>query len=202
MVSHPPVNDSTFQLFKDMFSKISNWILKLWGWKIEGEYPHHIPKMVVMVIPHTSNWDFPVGLLLRSAIKADIKYVGKATLFRPPFGWIFRALGGYPVDRTKSSNYVDAVVDIFNREDSFALTIAPEGKRQRVERLKTGFYFIAVGANVPIARVKFDWGKKVLGFAEPFYPTGDYEKDLPEILRYFADAKGYHPAWGFQYEAE
>ncbi len=180
-----------------MFSAISKWILRLWGWKIEGQYPYELNKFVIIVIPHTSGWDFPLGLLVRSALKADIKYIGKASLFRPPFGWLFRALGGYPVDRSKRHNYVDAVVDIFNREEKFALTIAPEGTRQKVNKLKTGFYYIALGAKVPIVMVKFDWGNKIVGIREPFYPTGNFDADMEAIKAYFKGAKGKVPEWSF-----
>ncbi len=185
-----------------MFNAISKWLLKLWGWKIEGEYPHHLPKFVLIVMPHTSNWDFPVGLLVRGALKADIKYVGKASLFRPPLGWLFRKLGGYPVDRSKSNNYVDAVVDIYNREERFVVTITPEGKRRRTDRLRSGFYYIALGANVPIVPVKFDWGEMVVGIGAPFYPTGDYDKEIEDILAFFKGAKGYNPEWGWGYEPD
>lgn len=176
-----------------MFSAISQFILRLWGWTIEGRYPHEVKKMVVIVFPHTSNWDFPVGVLVRSALKADIKYVGKASLFRFPFGGLFRWLGGYPVDRSKNTNFVDAVVDIFNREDRFAITLTPEGTRGKVDKLKTGFYYIALGAKVPIVCVKFDWGRKIVGFSAPFYPTGDYDADIIDILKYYKGVKGYHP---------
>ncbi|MDX1943612.1 MAG: lysophospholipid acyltransferase family protein [Saprospiraceae bacterium] len=180
-----------------MFSAISKWILRLWGWKIEGQYPHELKKFVIIVVPHTSNWDFPLGLLVRSALKASIRYVGKASLFRQPFGWIFRALGGYPVDRRKRSNFVDAVVDIFNREEKFALTIAPEGTRQKVEKLKTGFYYIALGAKVPIVMVKFDWGKKIIGFSQPFYPSGSIGEDMKFIEQYYQGVKGKNAANSF-----
>lgn len=180
-----------------MFHAINKWIFRRWGWKIEGNYPYDVKKFVIIVVPHTSSWDFPVGLLVRSVLKADIKFVGKASLFRPPFGWLFRSLGGYPVDRSKRNNFVDAVVDIFNREERFALSIAPEGTRHRVDRLKTGFYYIALGAKVPIVRVKFDWGNKIVGFSDPFYPTGDIEADMEEIIAYFRGVQGRVPAYSF-----
>ncbi len=180
-----------------MFSAISEWIFRLWGWKFEGQYPYDLKKFVLIVVPHTSSWDFPVGLLARSALRARIKFVGKASLFRPPFGWLFRALGGYPVDRSKRNNFVDAVVDIFNREKEFVLTIAPEGTRQRVEHLKTGFYYIALGAKVPVLMVKFDWANKIVGFSQPFYPTGNLEADMEVITAYFRGIKGYHADMSF-----
>lgn len=180
-----------------MFSAISKWILKVWGWRIEGRYPHELKKFVIIVIPHTSNWDFPLGVLVRSALQAQIGYVGKASLFKPPHGWLFRWLGGYPVDRTKRTNFVDAVVDIFNEQEEFALTIAPEGTRKKVEKLKTGFYYIALGAKVPIVMVKFDWVNKIVGISEPFFPTGNYETDMEVIKAYFAGVKGRNPEYSF-----
>lgn len=180
-----------------MFSIISKFLLRLWGFRIEGRYPHEIKKMVVIVFPHTSNWDFPLGVLVRSAVKAKINYVGKASLFKFPFGGFFRWLGGYPVDRSKNNNFVDAVIDIFNKEDQFAITLTPEGTRSKVEKLKTGFYYIAHGANVPIVMVKFDWGRKVVGFSDPFYTTGNYEADIIKILDYYKGVKGYHPAFAY-----
>lgn len=180
-----------------MFSAISKFLLRLWGWKIEGRYPHEVKKMVVIVFPHTSNWDFPVGLLVRSALKADIKYVGKASLFRFPFGGLFRWLGGYPVDRSRNNNFVDAVTDIFNSKDQFSITLTPEGTRTKVDKLRTGFYYIALGAKAAIVMVKFDWGKKIVGFSEPFYPTGNYDEDIIKILDYYKGVKGYHPEFGY-----
>ena len=180
-----------------MFTAISQFILRLWGWKIDGRYPHEVKKMVVIVFPHTSNWDFPVGLLIRSALKADIKYVGKSSLFRFPFGGLFRWLGGYPVDRSKNNNFVDAVIDIFNSKDQFAITLTPEGTRTKVDQLRTGFYYIALGAKAAIVMVKFDWGRKIVGFSEPFYPTGDYDADIIKILSYYKGVKGYHPELGY-----
>ncbi|MFN7117891.1 MAG: lysophospholipid acyltransferase family protein [Saprospiraceae bacterium] len=184
-----------------MFSAISKWILRVWGFKIEGRYPSEIPKMVLIEFPHTSNWDFPLGLLVRSALKLDIKYVGKASLFRFPFGGLFRWLGGYPVDRSKSTNFVDAVVDIFNEKEQFAIILTPEGTRTKVDKLKTGFYYIALGAKVPILMVKFDWSKKIVGFSEPFYPTGEYDADIIKILDYYKGVKGYNPELGYNVNA-
>lgn len=184
-----------------MMSKLSKWILGLFGWKIEGRYPppEEVPKAVLIVIPHTSNWDFPLGLLVRSAIGADIKFVGKSSLFKPPHGWLFRALGGYPVDRSKSTNYVQMMVDIFNREKTFHVVIAPEGTRSKVDRLRTGFYYIAKGAGIPIIMCRFDYERKVVEFREPYYPTGDVEKDFEVINDYFRNVKGKNPEQGYLY---
>lgn len=182
--------------------KLSKWILKWLGWKIEGSYPSvkEVPKAMVIVVPHTSNWDFPLGLLVRSAIGADIKFVGKSSLFKPPFGWLFRALGGYPVDRSKKSNYVQTMVNLFNQQKTFHVVMAPEGTRSKVDRLKTGFYYIALGAGIPIIMCRFDYGNRMVAFREPFYPSGNLEQDFDHIYAYFKNIKGKHPEKGFLYD--
>ena len=171
---------------------ISKWILRLWGFKIKGEYPHHLKKLVIAPAPHTSYWDFPLGILVRTAIGARMNFVAKKSIFKPPFGWFFRWLGGRPVDRSKSTNYVDSVIEIFKKVDYFALVIAPEGTRKKVERLKTGFYYIALGAQVPIVLVRFDFKNKEVVFSDPFYPTGNKEEDFKFIRSYFRGVQGKH----------
>lgn len=179
-----------------MFSAISSWLLKLFGWKITGRYPREIPKMVMAVAPHTSNWDFPIGLLVRSALKMDAQYVGKHTLFKPPFGWIFYSLGGIPVDRTRRTNFVEAVVDSFKEREHVHLVMAPEGTRSKVDKFKTGFYHIARLAQVPILLISFDWSTHDIHFGELFHPTGDEEKDMAYLWNYFAGFKGKNPELG------
>lgn len=182
-------------------SSTSKLILRLFGWQVKGSYPsvQEVPKAMVIVIPHTSNWDFPLGLLVRSAIGADIKFVGKSSLFKPPHGWLFRALGGHPVDRSKSTNYVQMMVDAFNAEESLHVVIAPEGTRSKVDRLKTGFYYIAKGAGIPIIMCRFDYEKKEVEFRSPYYLTGDIEKDFDVINEYFSGIKGKNPEQGYMY---
>lgn len=183
-----------------MFQFISKWILKLLGWRFEGQYPHGLKKCIIIVLPHTSNWDFPLGILIRSAMGARGNFIGKSSLFKFPFGFIFRWLGGIPVERSTKHNYVQQVVDTFNRREQLTLVIAPEGTRKKVEKLKTGFYYIALGAKVPIVRCKFDWGTKTIGFSEPFYVSGDYDKDLDQLLSYYKGVRGYHPELGYDIE--
>ncbi len=184
-----------------MLRLISKFILKLWGWKIKGNPPYGVKKFVMAAFPHTSNWDFPLGILVRKAIDIDIKYIGKSSLFKWPYGWLFRWLGGYPVDRSRRTNFVDAVTDIFNSKESFKIVLAPEGTRRKVDKLKSGFYYIAVQAKVPIVLVKFDWGEKVVDFSEPFFPSGDKEKDFEFIRQAIKDVKGKTPEWGWPYKA-
>lgn len=180
-----------------MLSKISSYILKKMGWQIVGSYPYNIKKKVIIVVPHTSNWDFPLGLLFRSAIKAKIHFVGKESLFRFPHGFIFRLLGGFPVKRDKKHNQVEQIARYFETREEFALTLAPEGTRKRVDTLKTGFYHIAVRAKVPIIMIKFDCEKKHFVIHEPLYPSGDLDKDMEIVNKFFRGTIGLNPKNSF-----
>lgn len=176
---------------------LSRLILRFFGWHLTGGVPPDLDKYILAVIPHTSNWDFPLGLLVRSAMGLKAKFIGKSSLFKFPYGWLFRMLGGYPVDRSKSRNYVEAVVDIFNSKKKFAVAIAPEGTRGRVDRLKSGFYYIAKEANVPIIMVRFDYGKHRVDFSEPMPPDLSYEEVLQIMRAFFSETRGKIPknAW-------
>ena len=180
-----------------MFSWLSKCILWLAGWKITGRYPHDVAKVVVAVAPHTSSWDFPLGVLVNSAERCRANYVGKHTLFAGPFGFFFRWLGGIPVDRSKNHNFVAATVEAFNREKRIHLVIAPEGTRKKVDKFKTGFYHIARLAQVPICLCKFDFEQKVV-FFDPqfFYPTENEAADMEQLWNYFKDVKGKNPEKG------
>lgn len=176
-----------------MLSALSRFILRLFGWKVTGSYPHEIKKLVVIVIPHTSNWDFPLGPLSRNVMKAKIQFVGKASLFKFPLGPIMRWFGGIPVDRSKNNNFVDAVADLYHQHEKLAIMLAPEGTRRKVEKLKTGFYYIAQKAGIPILLVKFDYGPKIIDFGEVFWPTGDVDADMAYFKTYFTGVQGKHP---------
>ena len=128
---------------------------KLLGWQIVGKFPK-LDKCIVAVVPHTSWVDFFLGLLVRKVINQEINYIGKKSLFKPPFGWFFRWMGGTPIDRSKSSDTVMAIANIFNEKKVFRLALSPEGTRKKVDKWKTGFYYIAKAANVPIVLVAFD----------------------------------------------
>ncbi len=173
-----------------MFSRLSQMIFRLIGWKNTGSNPKHLDKYMVVVVPHTSNWDFPLGLLARSAWNLDIKYVGKKEMFRWPLGGLMKWLGGYPVDRSKATNFVSAVVKLIKEKDKFALCIAPEGTRKKVNKLKRGFYFMAKGAQIPMILVKFDYENKEVNWSEPFYPTDDEDADMQYIYDHFRGVKG------------
>lgn len=178
-----------------IFRAFSKLCFRIAGWRVKGRLPD-LKKYVVITAPHTSNWDFILGVLARSIMKLKAKYLGKKELFKPPFGFIFRAMGGYPVDRSKHHNLVDAVVEIFNTKEQFILGIAPEGTRKYAPKWKTGFYYIALGAGVPIVMTGFDYANKEVSFAEPFFPTGNIESDMQVFMDHYRNIKGKHPDQG------
>lgn len=161
--------------------------LRLMGWKLVGDFPA-LNKFIVAVVPHTRNFDFIVGVLTRAVLNEEINYVGKKELFNPFTGWFFTAMGGAPINRGTNENKVNAIADVFNKRNRFRLAIAPEGTRKRVERWRTGFYYIALKANVPILLVNFNYQLKKVSFLKLFYPTGDLKKDLAVMDEYFDKA--------------
>ncbi len=183
-----------------MLTSFSNFLLRLCGWTIKGNYPHHLPKVMLVAAPHTSNWDFPLGILLRSAIRGNIRFLAKDSLFRPPFGWFFRWLGGYPVHRDKSYNFVKTMTEIYLWEPYFHTVIAPEGTRKKVDKLKTGFYHIAKGGGAALVLLRLDYGKRETVFSECFYPTDNQAADFQRIDDFFKSAKGKHPELGYLYK--
>ena len=171
--------------------------LRIMGWTVKGDFPIHLKKCVVLVAPHTSSWDFVIGIAIRSQIRiTHAKFLGKDSLFKGPFGFIFRRLGGYPVDRSSNHNIVEQAVALFHSHESFVLVLSPEGTRQKVDRLKTGFYHIAKNAGVPIVMAALDFEKKQCYYAEPFYPSGDEAADFQHIYQFYAPIKGKNPDQG------
>ena len=180
-----------------MSSKIASFLFhSLMGWKLLGSFPKR-NKYVVIVVPHTHWMDFIIGILVRSIVKEKINYIAKKGLFKAPYGWFFRATGGAPVNRKKNSNMVDSVTKIYNERDAFRLALAPEGTRKKVKQLKTGFYYIAQKANVPIIMVAFNFGKKEVTIAEPFWVSGDLEADMEGVRSYYRNVKGKIPEYSF-----
>ncbi|NDV44868.1 1-acyl-sn-glycerol-3-phosphate acyltransferase [Flagellimonas sediminis] len=169
---------------------------KVLGWKLVGTFPS-MDKCVVIVVPHTHWLDFFLGLLVRKVVNQEINYIGKKSLFKPPFGWFFRWTGGAPVDRSKNSNTVDSIVQIFNERPIFRFALAPEGTRKKVKELRTGFYHIAKKAHVPIVMVAFDFGKKEVKIGEPFFPSDHQENDFQKIHEFYKDVKGKIPEYSF-----
>lgn len=155
------------------------------GWSVEGRAPEP-RKFVVIAAPHTSNWDFLYFIGAADGLNLDLSFVGKKTLFRWPFARLMRDMGGIPVDRTKSTNYVDTMVQEFGRRSEFMLTIAPEGTRGKTSGWKSGFYHIAMGAGVPLVCGFMDYKRKTVGLGMTLWPSGDYEADLKTLFAYYA----------------
>ncbi|NOT36368.1 MAG: acyltransferase [Saprospiraceae bacterium] len=178
---------------------LASLVLRILGWKSIGHKKlDQYPKFILIVAPHTSNWDFPLGLLLRKSCSLEyVKYLGKDSLFRPPLGWLFRALGGFPVDRSKSNNMVNSIIELFNSKDRFAIVMSPEGTRKKVEHFRTGFYYIAKGANIPIIPCMFDYAKKECRYMDPFYCTNNTEQDILNIENKFRGIQGKNPEYNF-----
>lgn len=161
-------------------------ILALWGWEFQGAIPN-LPKCVVIAAPHTSNWDFVLGIAVVLALGLDAHWIGKDTIFRPPLGLLMRFLGGMPVDRSTRQGIVTQMVEVFEQREQFILGMSPEGTRKRVDRWKTGFYHMAYGARVPIVLGYFDYARKVVGIGPHLIPTGDLEADMSKIQAFYAD---------------
>lgn len=178
------------QLYKFIF-------FQLLGWKLIGTLDKSIKKCVVIVIPHTANVDFFIALLVRGIMNVEINFVGKKELFVFPLGYYFRSVGGAPLDRSGGKNNVDATAEIFNKHEIFRLAISPEGTRKKVTELRTGFYYIALKAGVPIIPVAFDYGKKEVRIGTPVNVSGNYQEDMKVILPFYKGVKGKNPERGF-----
>lgn len=162
------------------------------GWRIEGEVPD-LPRLVIIAAPHSSNWDFVVGIAAKLALGLRVLWLGKDTLFRGPLGFVMRSLGGMPVDRSTSRDVVSGIVEEFARQQRLVLALAPEGTRKQVERWRTGFYHIAHGARVPIVPVALNWGAHAVQIGAPFRTTGNLEEDLLTLRARFDGVSGRKP---------
>ncbi|MFA5973077.1 MAG: 1-acyl-sn-glycerol-3-phosphate acyltransferase [Lentimicrobiaceae bacterium] len=176
-----------------MKQKIAKSILRLFGWKIIINLPPDAKKFVVMMAPHTSNWDFPIGWLGYMSIGVDARYLIKKEAFFFPLGEILKSIGAIPVDRKASTNIVIQVGEMFKKHDSLFITIAPEGTRSLNPNWKRGFYYIAQHAQVPIAFGFLDYPNKVGGIGGMLFPTGDYEADLKIIEAFYSQQGARHP---------
>ncbi len=164
-------------------------ILKLIGWTSIGSKVS-VPKYVLIGAPHTSNWDFPLMLMVVLELRLELFWMGKHTLFPFPFAGFMKWLGGIPINRDKSHNVVHQIVNQFTNNDNFVVLVPPEGTRRRVSEWKTGFYHIANNAGVPILMGYVDAENKEAGFADFFHPTGDPENDMKKIRSFYAQKKG------------
>jgi len=162
---------------------------KIRGWKLQGN-PPRVAKYVIIAVPHTSNWDFPLALAMAFIYGFDMQWMGKDSLFKGWRGPIMRWMGGIPITRSSSNNVVAQTIEAFKRAESLILAIPPEGTRAKVDTWKTGFYYIALGANVPIALAFLDYEKKTGGFLSEFHPTGNVDVDIAAIRASYAGISG------------
>jgi len=170
---------------------LSRGVLRAQGWTITGALPPGAHKSVLIAAPHTSNWDLPYTLMVAFTLRLNIYWMGKASIFRFPFGPLMRWLGGIAVERSSSHNLVAASAAALVAADGpVQLVVPPEGTRGRTRHWKTGFYFIAQQARVPIVLAYMDYEKKQSGLGPLFTPTGDVEADMAEIKRFYAGVKG------------
>lgn len=182
----------TTPILSPLLRLISNSILRMTGWSVDGKLPD-LPKYILVGAPHTSNWDFVLFLGIIFKLKVNVKFMGKAELFRSPFGWFFYWCGGIPVDRKKSQGLVEQMVDACGKSENFILTIAPEGTRHHVTEWKRGFYHIAKNAGTPIVMAIVDGKHKTVHVGQIFYPTEYMEADIKTIQEFFAGMVGINP---------
>ncbi len=163
------------------------------GWKTKGNIPVDVKKCVMVAAPHTSSYDFPIGIAALCIMGIKIKYLMKKELFRFPYGILFKVTGGIPVVRSKRTRMVDSIIEMFDKRREFVVMIPPEATRSKVDKWKTGFYYVALGAKVPIALGYLDYAKKEAGFGPLFTPTGDIKKDFKFFQDYYRNVTAKYP---------
>lgn len=171
-----------------------SWLwLKVAGWRlVPGELPAE-HRFVLIAAPHTSNWDLPIMLFAALRLRVKLYWMGKDAIFRPPFGGIARWMGGIPIDRSKANNLVAQSVGLFHGRPRLVLVVPPEGTRSKVRHWKTGFYYIALGAGVPIVMGFLDYKRKLAGFGPSLLPSGDIAADMLEIRAFYSGITGKYP---------
>jgi len=176
-------------------SFVGKSILRLMRWKIEGEIPN-LPKFIAIAAPHTTNWDFVIGMATLMALGIRVHWIGKDSIFKWPVKYLWHWLGGKPVDRSQSHGVVEQSVALFHTHPEFILGLSPEGTRKNLPKWRMGFYYMARGAAVPILMAHFDFQNRVLGIGSLFYPTDNVEKDVAEMQNYYKSFTGkFRKAW-------
>ena len=176
-----------------MAGRLAQLLLRLIGWRSVFVAPPG-PKSVVIVYPHTSNWDFPIGVLLRAACGIAFHWAGKDTLFRWPLRGLFLRLGGVPINRRERTGMIGQLVEAFRRSEEFHIAITPEGTRARTDHWKSGFYRLAIEAGVPVGLGFIDYGRKCVGIERWITLSGKVDDDLALLREYYADKSALYPA--------
>jgi 1-acyl-sn-glycerol-3-phosphate acyltransferase len=167
-------------------------ILRLIGWRTVYTLPPG-PKSVVIVYPHTSNWDFPIGMLFKMRHGVDLHWAGKDTLFRGPLRWFFGKLGGVPINRREATGMTRQLAEAYARKENFSICIAPEGTRSKSDHWKTGFYRLALTTGLPLGLGFIDYGSKSAGIERWVTLSGNEVADLEMLRAYYADKTGLYP---------
>jgi len=178
---------------RPILRRLAKLALRLLGWRVRGELPD-AAKFVIVVAPHTSNWDFIVGFLAYLALDLEAAWFGKASIFVWPFGPILRRFGGLPIRRGASENVVDRSIAESQQRSQFVLALAPEGTRRRVRTWRSGFYYIALGAGLPIVAASLDFAKREIEVGPTYQPTGNYAADMARLLARFERVASKYPA--------
>ncbi len=176
-------------IIRHIMPVICKVVLFCLGWKVKGKLPD-VPKYVMIGAPHTSNWDFFYAMLVAFVLKIQVYAMGKKSLTEGMFGWIMKWLGVIPIDRSKSNNVVELTIKQFNCSEKLIIIISPEGTRGKITYWRTGFYYIALGAKIPICLGFIDYDRKIGGIGPLFYPTGDIDADIKTIRKFYNDIKG------------
>lgn len=176
-----------------MYKLIAKIFFKLTGWSIAGKPPQGIKKYIIVAAPHTSSWDFIYGSFAWTLFGLKVKYLIKKEWFKFPMGIFFRVLGGVPVDRSRHTNFVDAMADFVNCKKEIIVLITPEGTRKKVQKWKTGFYYLALKSNIPVVPGKLNYKTRQAILGNPFMPSGDIQKDFELLREFYRDAVGKNP---------
>ena len=185
----PFLGDKVPRRGNKFFEILGKLILRSMGWRLDGEIPN-IPKFVAIAAPHTTNWDFVLGMSALMAMSIRVHWFGKDAIFTWPAKYVWHWLGGKPVDRSNPHGVVQQIVDVFNANDQFILGLSPEGTRKDMVKWRSGFYHIATGAGVPILMTSFDFPNKTLKIGPLFHPTGDIDKDIDAMQNYYKPFNG------------
>lgn len=188
----PQLNSEIPRLGNRFSQFLGMTVLRLMGWRFEGNFPAH-KKMVLAVAPHTSNWDFVIGLAVAFSLKLKISFFGKHSIFIPPFDRLLRRWGGIPIERSKAHGVVTQITNKINSTDKMILCLSPEGTRSRIEKWKTGFLHIAHKADVPVFLVAFDYQKKKIIFGPDKKISADIDSELLNVYSFYANVQAKFP---------
>jgi 1-acyl-sn-glycerol-3-phosphate acyltransferase len=177
---------------RDILRFLSWVFVRITGWRVIGPLPD-LQKYVIIAAYHTSNWDFVIGLCAAFMLRVKAYWIGKDNLFKPPFDRFFRWIGGIPINRSKSQNMVECIIQVFRENTNLLIALAPEGTRRKTHYWKSGFYHIALGASIPIVLAFIDYPTKSCGIGEVLYPTGDVEADMKKIRAFYSRFVGKFP---------